>query len=140
MENNADSNGASLQIQQVSNGCFHHLKLSLGQPSEFAQQAVLIDAREPLDVHCGMFGKPARLANVHFPTQSPLLRCERNHYDQRTSILRLRKSQNQHRALFRDEAEIHHPHLAGNGINTHRMHPPTVSPAGRLSAVVQEKS
>jgi len=87
-----------------------------------------------------MFWKPARLANIYFPAKSPLLRGERNHYDQRTGILRLRKSQNQHWALFRDEAEINHPHLAGSGINTHRMRPPTVFLAGRLSEVVPEKS
>ena len=40
----------------------------------------------------------------------------------------------------RDVAEIHHPYLAGSDFNTHRMHPPTVSPAGRLSAVVPGKS
>jgi len=129
-----------LQVQQVTNGRFHHLKLSLWQPSEFAKKGVLIDAREPLDVHRGMFGKPARLANVHFPTQSPLLGCERNDDDQRTGIPRLRKSKNQHRALFCDESEINHPYLARNGINTHRMRPPTVSPAGRLSEGALEKS
>jgi len=64
-----------------------------------------------------MFGKPARLANVHFPTQSPLLRRERNHHGQRTRILRLRKSQRQHRALFRDEAEINRKRLTADRID-----------------------
>jgi len=47
-----------------------------------------------------MFGKPAWLANVHLTTWSPLLGSEGDDDDQRAGILRLRKSQNQYRALF----------------------------------------
>ena len=129
-----------LQVQQVSNGRFHHLELNLWQPSEFAKKGVLIDAREPLNVDGRSFWKPPRLAYVHFPAQSPLLGRERNHHDQCAGIPWLRKSKDQDRTLFRNGTKINHPHLAGNGINTHRRRPPTAFPAARLSAGVLEKS
>jgi hypothetical protein len=79
----------ALKVKQIPDGIFHGIKWRRGQASKFSFQAIWVNTRQPLDIHCGVLGKPLGFSNVDLTAQATNLRCERGDYHQSTGVVRL---------------------------------------------------
>jgi len=117
-----------LQIQQIPDGILYRVELRGRQASQFSFETIVVNARQALDIHSGVFRKPLGFADIYLTTQTTNLGCEGRHYHQSTGILRLRISQYNYRSLFCSSSEINNPNLARIWFNTRQGYPPKPCP------------